>query len=205
MENSRRNGWLADHLKTFVVPHLGRMPVPEPMPYFSRQQMSVIKNAWRSVKAAAGKRPIVLPGRDVFLFEILARREGRPTIFIPECSRLTAEHMAPMKDAFIFDTGFLGSIPRALECFNFALLSSYIRDSRIQVFPKLTMARSLALHIENMPKYWRRGYLNKEGKISQDFSDLEEFERAANVTIDVYKDSSPRFISHRKPLSLFGV
>jgi len=82
-------GWLQEHMETFVQPYLGFTPT-DPLPYFSPQELTVIKNTWRSVKQHAEGRDLLLAGRDVFIFEILARRENYPTTFMPECSRAAA-------------------------------------------------------------------------------------------------------------------
>jgi hypothetical protein len=181
-------GWLQEHLETFVKPVLGEVPAlsKDDKPFFSPQEMAVIKNMWRSVKTEAKrlKKPILLAGRDVFIFEILARREGVETVFRPDISRLTAMHIREdYSKHFLFDTGFMGSIPRALRCEAYTMgsanaaeaatkgygsmyLPRYMRKSehvmlRIdtkQVFPRMRGARSLILKIERTPKYWRRGF-----------------------------------------------
>lgn len=238
-------GWLDDHLVEFVVPKLKADEVmkeyPEdkilrdiksvgPLGYFKSEEMTVIKNAWRATKKAAGDKPILLAGRDVFIFEILARRENYPTRFIPECSRMTASHLAKtipdVKDYFLFDTGFVGSIPRALGIDNFSLLSwsrplniwddSFNAIESKQIFPRMTMSRSLALKIEVTPKYWESGRIGTNialiqadpdaqiplrDKIIQPFSSPVEFVNAARLTIEIYKDSSPKFVKKHRPIS----
>lgn len=180
-------GWLQEHLETFVKPVLGEIPTigKDYAHYFSPQEMGVIKNMWRSVKRDAQKcdAPILLAGRDVFIFEILARREGYPTVFRPDISRLTVSHLAEdYSDHYLFDTGFDGSIPRALKSKNYTMGSSnsaalfsggsiFSRRKRHipiegkqdpkQVFPRLTGARSLILKIERTPKYWKRGFYRR--------------------------------------------
>jgi len=176
--------WLAEHLETFVKPVLGYVPT-QPTGYtrfFSPQEMSVIKNMWRSAKCAARdlNKPILLAGRDVFVFEILARREGYPTTFRPDISRLTVKHVAEdYTNYFLFDTGFMGSISKGLGIEHYTMASSnragnlgldsfsYLRRKRthsiitedvLQVFPRLKGARSLALKIERTPKYWKTAY-----------------------------------------------
>src|SRR4051794_31916934 len=116
--------WLDEHIETFVKPVI---PDFEPYPngtfregYFANEELTVIKNSWRSIKRAAEGKPILLPGRDVFVWEILAQREKYPTLFLPECSRLTVRHVKipDLHQYFLFDTGFAGSIPRGLGVTN---------------------------------------------------------------------------------------
>ena len=193
-------GWLQTHLESFVKPHLGF--IPEKIDFFSQTELTIIKNVWRSVKRQAGTRPVLLAGRDVFVFEVLARREGYPTIFKSQISRATShlfQHFFP-PDTFLFDTGFVGSIPKALDLQAFSLLSALqLISSKYQVFPHLTGSRSLALKIEAVPKYWTSAKYNGE-KIIQDFSSNQEFAEAAGVTIQVYTNSAPYFINERRPM-----
>ncbi len=182
-------GWLQDHMTQFVVPVLGFQPSPlASTPYFTQEELTVLKNLWRSCKAKAAGRPILLPGRDVFVFEILARREGFPTTFRPEISRLTVEYIKEdYSQHFIFDTGYAGTIPRALRCQSFSLASGIN-----QAFPHLKGSRSLVLKIERTPKYWKRGFV-LDGVIKQDLSSVPEFIAAATITEQVYKNSAPKF------------
>lgn len=201
--------WLNMHVEEFVKPVLGDDFSDEPLGYFTPEEMTVIKNTWRSMKKKADRKQIFLPGRDVFIFEILARREGYPTVFMPECSRQTVGVMArelgsAMRECYLFDTGFLGSIPKALQSKRYHMMSYTTRGSHIQVFPRLTFSRGLALKIEKTPKYWSSGRLDAENNVIQDQSDIHEFARAARLTIEIYKNSSPKFIHKNKPISTKG-
>lgn len=208
--------WLSWHLEEFVKPVLGTIPERSDKKFFLPSEISVIKNMWRSVKREANGLPVLLAGRDVFIFEILARREHFPTTFRPDISRLTVEHVTEdYSRYFLFDTGFIGSIPRGLRSKHSLLVSSCrnvivgipmpptFRTS--QVFPRLTGSRSLALHIEATPKYWRSGFyrdpkghlyddkVDPKSGIGQEFSDPFEFRLAALLTIEIFTDSSPKF------------
>ena len=202
--NAKGTSWLKNHLNEFVLPQIGYIPTDSLYPkQFSREEMSVIKNIWKSIKKESqttGKL-LILPGRDVFIFEILARRENFPTLFIPACSRTSVEYFKDKipDNSIVFDTGFMGTIPQKLGIDNFKLCSYNIRQSKVQVFPHLTLSRSLALHIEKTPKYWKTGQIF-ERSIRQDFSEKEEFIKAAVLTQQIYKDSSPSFINNPKPL-----
>lgn len=208
--------WLNDHFEKFVIPHLGFDPrgitnrpydprIVSPTfsySYFTAQEKTVIKNCWKSVKKEARGRKILLAGRDVFIFEILARRENYPTIFIPQCSRQTVRdiHFPEEMDLFLFDTGFVGSIPNALGISTFKLMSyAQMNSVEKQVFPRLTRSRGLALKIESTPKYWSSARM-QDGAVFQEFSDNSEFLRAAYLTSEIYKDSSPHFVTERQPI-----
>lgn len=223
-------GWLQQHLEEFVKPVLGYVPElgKDYSRSFTPQEMAVIKNMWRSVKQEARRvnRPILLAGRDVWIFEVLARREGTPTVFRPDISRLAADYVTEdYSDYFLFDTGFMGSIPRALHCKSYVMGSAtytnagmqsirrnqhvMLRTESKQVFPRMKGSRSLILKIERTPKYWRRAFYrgaciycsimpghcaNRYG-IIQDQSSVAEFALAAQLTIQIYKDTSPRFLN----------
>lgn len=215
------SSWLSNHLENFVKPVLGYVPkLPSGyVRYFSTREMSIIKNMWRSVKRESVNKQILLAGRDVFIFEILAQREGfKRTTFRPDISRLTVEHVKEnYRDHFVFDTGWNGSIPKALKVENYTMGSSTslalklqpLRTHNHQVFPRLKGARSLILKVENTPKYWRRGHMRGElfsdglttdWIIAQDLESQEQFLKAAYLTIEVYTDSSPKFVDDRNPL-----
>src|SRR5439155_3308321 len=104
-------------------------------------------------------------------------RENYPTIFMPECSRQTVSKLAqtigPIRNCYLFDTGFAGSIPRNLRMQHFGLLShnssiafSTERSANVgtQIFPRLTLSRMLALKIEGTPKYWESGRIGNDGE-----------------------------------------
>lgn len=198
-------GWLDTHLEEFVRPVVPNFD-ETPLNYFRAEEITVIKNTWRAVKRNARGRTVFLPGRDVWIFEVLARRENYPTLFMPDCSRLTVNQIlrdrGPFRNVFVFDTGFIGSIPVGLKTKHFRLLSysNKSENKGVQVFPRLTLSRGLALLIESTPKYWEVGKLDEDNKIVQILQDPFEFARAARLTIEIYKDSSPKFINQHKPL-----
>jgi hypothetical protein len=210
--------WLEDHLDNFVEPNtppeeeafIPFFDIPmsnNSQPFFTQEELTVIKNTWRSVKKASKDKTILLAGRDVFIFEILAQREGYPTKFMPECSRQTVRNIKieNLEDYFLFDTGFVGSIPKNLGMNNFTLMSYSNRENvSVQVSPRLTFSRGLALKIEKTPKYWESARVSTTGEILQGFSRHNEFINAARLTIEVYKNSSPKFISKHQPVGNVG-
>jgi len=199
--------WLEDHLQDFVAPVYGEVPT-EPLGYFTPAELTIIKNAWRSVKrnTPPGKE-ILLAGRDVFIFEILARRENYPTTFMPECSRQSVDVIRKktpnIENFFLFDTGFVGSIPKNLGIESFSLLSYVYRNNVAtkQIFPRLSFSRGLALKIEKTPKYWESARPDfGTFDVIQNFSKKEEFIDAARLTIEIYKNSAPKFIKQHQPI-----
>lgn len=198
-------GWLETHLEEFVRPVVPNLD-ETPLGYFKPEEVTVIKNAWRSAKRSAQGQTIFLPGRDVWIFEVLARREDYPTLFMPECSRMTVAQIQKDHGTFsnvhLLDTGFVGSIPRGLKIKNFGLLSYANRGKTVgvQVFPRLTLSRGLALLIESTPKYWETGKIGENNQVVQILQTPDEFERAARLTIEIYKDSSAKFIKSHRPL-----
>jgi len=204
--------WLQDHLENFIMPHLlqskfssSKDQIRDSLarltysPVFTICEKTVMKNAWRSMKRHASGKKIILAGRDVWLFEVLARREKYPTLFLPNCSRASVRDIAldETENSCLFDTGFIGSIPRALNIEDFKLFSSRINEK--QIFPRLSGARRLALKIEKTNKYWKTAY-SSNGEVLQEFSGYFEFISAAALTIEIYKSSAPRFINSSSPI-----
>jgi hypothetical protein len=184
--------WLQNHLDTFVYPTLGYVPKYDPgIKVFTPTEMRRIKSVWSSVKRQSKGKQLVLGGRDTFIFEVLARRENFPTLYLPKLSRVTVGHIQiPDKEnSILFDTGFAGSIPKKLGM-KHLLLSHDIGDPAIQIFPGLKMSRELAYKIEYSPKYWESAR-TVYGKVLQQISSLPEFIRAFRLTVEIYKDSTP--------------
>lgn len=201
-------GWLSTHLEEFVRPQLGF--IPSKVDFFTTEELTVIKNIWRSSKVAAASRPMLLAGRDAFVFEILARRENFPTTFRPDISRATVSIVKEdYSNYYLLDTGFMGSIARGLFISHYGLASAERGISaKYQTFPHLKGARSLALKIEATPKYWMTGkydvdqWFGVRTILKQEFSSKPEFERAAGITIQVYTNSSRKFVNRRGPISV---
>jgi hypothetical protein len=192
--------WLNQHLETFVYPEIGEQKLP-PLGYFTPRDLTLIKNAWKSFKKHAKNKTILLPGRDVFVFEILARRENYPTIFMPELSRKTVGYYRDnlnmkKEEVCIIDTGFAGSIPLGLGIKEFKMLSHNSLHSDIHIFPSLKMSRELALKIEHTPKYWTTAFMTAQG-VMQVRSVFTEFVKAACLTVEVFTNSAPRFAPGR--------
>jgi len=182
---------------------------------------SIIKSSWRSLKQIADGRTIILPGRDVWPWEILARKEGYPTVYDPRISRLFSGHHDLLREAvdawgvdlrkcLMFDTGWNGSIPAAFRnalgiTFDYKMLSAeensyHNRDQGwTQLFPNHKGARGKVLCIEYFPKYHKSGTgrMTAAGKSEavQYLADPLEFVKAAALTIWVWHHQSPRFVN----------
>lgn len=130
-------GWLEEHLETFVRPHLGTVPTEWPGPkvmygqhnnQWSDYRIKALMALWAVAKKRSEGRPILLAGRDVWLFEVLARIEDVPTTFRPEISSTVAKASPKAitenyKEYYLLDTGYRGSVPVALGITHFDLIS----------------------------------------------------------------------------------
>ena len=100
-----------------------------------------------------------------------------------------------------FDTGFSGTIPKAIAAaeglaeINMLLLSSH--NTEKQIFRTHTGSRAKALAFEYMVKYFRSG-VARGGEPVQELADLDEFIKAAMLTIWLWYHVSPtRLPSYR--------
>lgn len=218
--------WLDQHVEEFVKPHLGSVPnFPDQADkyafYYKNFNSEVIKNlqaCWEAGKKKAKGKPILLAGRDVWLFEVLARLEGWPTIFRPEISSGVCNAKS-LKGKFnqchLIDTGHRGTVPKALGMKNWDLIyystpSGYKGDERKkmlqdhQLFPEIDAGNEPIYNVysllEGHPKYWQAGYIDTSGQVRQ-YIDLPQynthnknyyvnknFEQCALVTMHVVKN-----------------
>jgi len=180
---------------------------------------NIIKKSFYSLRRIVEKDPLrrlVLTGRDVWLWEVMARKKNVPTIFDPRVSRKVASNIqfdALVKtwhidsSTIIFDTGFAGSIYDAI-CRSASkvqnkdikginlMLSTNCKDAdgtSQQLYPNHKNARAKALAIEYLPKYQKSGTV-KDGQIVQYLADLDEFVKAAALTIWFWHHESPKWI-----------
>lgn len=151
METGKK--WLEEHLETFVKPYLGKIPnLPSDKEgayiaswnYWTNPKIiTALKVSWNEAKKLAKDKKILLPGRDVWEFEILARLEGYPTVFRPDISTAVAPHVEEdYSDCCCIDTGFKGSVPKAMGIKDFRLISYMPETKKItktkkahQIFP----------------------------------------------------------------------
>lgn len=195
--------WVQEHFYEFVMNHLGYIPQVEvnskirvyPLSVWTPRHTKALLAVWNQAKINAKGRQILLAGRDVFLFEVLARLEDFPTIFRPDISGPVARAKGAVtedyRECFLLDTGFSGSVPKALGMKNFNLISynphgtktTAEERSQHQVFPNafrekynkngaLVGAPSIILQLagflEGVPKYWSQATFDpKKGQIIQ--------------------------------------
>lgn len=190
--------WIDEHLETFVKPRLGYIPNKDATTRqqlsFNPTQLAGLHALWIQAKRKAAGRTILLPGRDVFLFEILARMEGWDTIFRPDISSCTynyfyniyPEMKAKFKETLCVDTGYRGSVPIGLGIANFLLISasscSPQDKPKRQIFPNCIAGPCVSLSgvLEGTPKYWITAQMAATMKtINQPYASAPEFERAA--------------------------
>ena len=147
--------WLEKHLEEWVRPKLGLIPNIQPTMWFIQQwtktDVLALQAVWREGKKLAGDRKILLAGRDVWLLRVLAEIEGFETIFRPDISSYTKGYVKEdYKECYLLDTGFSGSVPKALKIPNFGLVKfsppAYygwvsLRDH--QVFPRALRQEAL--------------------------------------------------------------
>lgn len=175
---------------------------------------SMLCNSMRRLKRKMRhKGQLLLPGRDVWCWEVMARKLTVGSTYDPRVSRAVAGNRLAIKtciddwkiqnwqDVLFFDTGFSGSIPRAiagvvgLQSINMALLSSV--DPKTQIFRTHTGSRAKALAFEYVAKYFKSG-TTRDGKPFQELADLDEFIKAAMLTIWLWHHVSPtRLPSYR--------
>lgn len=181
---------------------------------------NVVKNSWRALRRVctmSGPRTLILPGRDVWLWEVMCRKRNMPSVYDPRVSRLLTHNVDALRqvinswgvnitpETVVFDTGFAGSIYRAIcgatdvKMTNL-MLSTHIsitskagKDISCQIFPNHANARAKALAIEYLPKYWKTGTV-RDGQPVQYLADLDEFVKCAALTIWFWHHRSPRWI-----------
>jgi len=175
---------------------------------------SMLCNSMRRLKRQMRKRgSLLLPGRDVWCWEVMAQKLTVRSTFDSRVSRSVARNNKALRtcidawqvkdwtDVLFFDTGFSGSIPRAiakaegLDEINMLLLSS--ADTSKQIFRTHTGSRKKALAFEYLAKYFLSG-THRAGDPYQELSSLDEFIKASLLTIWLWHHVSPtRLPSYR--------
>lgn len=183
---------------------------------------SIIWNSLRKLRKLIRRHGavLVLPGRDVWAWEVIARQRRLISIYDSRVSRTIADHhptlrkvigewgVPDMDGTLVFDTGFAGSIHRNIcqatqKKPKIMLLSADegLRDR--QVFPGHTGSRSKALAIEYFPKYLQRATI-QDNEVYQAISSIEEFIKTALLTIWLWYHVSPKHIESAKPKRASG-
>ena len=185
---------------------------------------SIIWNSLRKLRKLIRRHGavLVLPGRDVWAWEVIARQRRLRSIYDSRISRTVADHhpalrkvigewgVPDMDGTLVFDTGFAGSIHRNIcqatqKNPKIMLLSANesLRDR--QVFPGHTGSRSKALAIEYFPKYLQRATVHGDDPY-QAISTIEEFIKTALLTIWLWYHVSPKHIeSAKKPRNRYVI
>jgi hypothetical protein len=199
--------WLDQHAETFVRPKLGFIPNVDTKDYniiqLGSRRLDQLKNVWEAAKKKAGGRMILLPGRDVFLFEVLARMEEFPTIFRPDISTLVSPYVKEdYTDCYLLDTGYKGTIAKDLKIQNYGLIEFSIYSQKPEElkankakYQVMESQDGLAGVLEGTPKYWQRGYWHG-GRIIQKISDVGIFSIAAQATFHVGKKTIGKTLTY---------
>jgi len=168
---------------------------------------SFIMNSIKALKRKTKKRATVIyPGRDVWCWEVISRKLGMPSVYDARVSRRIADEGVLIKDIIaewgiedwrrtvLFDSGYAGTVPRAigraagLDKMCILMLSAL--KSEEQIFPSHAKARRKALACEYLAKYRKRATI-EDGKVYQEIASLDEFIKAALLTIWLWYHVSP--------------
>ena len=194
--------WFDKHLEEFVRPYLKKVPDVDKKEGYVKEwgpkHVIALLATWKEAKKKSSGRHVLLAGRDVFLFELLARLEDYPTTFRPDISCNVAQSGLVKEDytqCYLLDTGFKGTVPKALGISNYSLIkadnyrltpkeySEFVAAH--QVFPRAkghSTLVTLAGKLEYVYKYWTQGYAYKHrGKIEQQLSEKEYFSYACRT------------------------
>jgi hypothetical protein len=99
--------------------------------------------------------------------------------------------------SLVFDTGFSGTIWAAICRVSQKSPQLLLLSGKNQIFPKHSGSRQKALAIEYMPKYWQSGRVEDDAP-AQYLSRLDEFVKAAILTIWLWHHVSPRRVHKRR-------
>ena len=169
---------------------------------------SFITNSVKALKKRTGRRATVIyPGRDVWCWEVMSRKLGMPSLYDPRVSRSIATNEEALKKVMkdwkvpnwertvLFDSGYAGTVPRAIgkaaglaSGRNVVMLSAV--NPKEQIFPNHTKARKKALACEYLAKYRKRSVI-QDGEAYQTLAGLDEFIKAALLTIWLWHHVSP--------------
>ena len=168
---------------------------------------SFIANSIKELKRRTRKKATAIyPGRDVWCWEVMSQRQGMPSHYDSKVSRAIATNPRAIKKVIepwkipdwektiLFDTGHQGTVPRAIgeaagvKNPNIVMLSAI--DPEYQIFKTHAKSRKKALACEYLAKYRRRAVVRDDAPY-QELADLEEFIKAALLTIWLWYHVSP--------------
>lgn len=203
--------WYDDHMENFVKPQLGHIPTKAEIEaesnvnkcnyIFQLTQPDILKSIcemWEEVKKRANGRLILLPGRDVYIFEILARLEGTKTLSRVDLSSHSSHWAAAhdpqkelFKECYCVDSGAAGSVPKRLQVAEWGLvvwggapvagqtkLTHQLWDAKDPLAgPKYNCYGIL----ECTPKYWQRAYTGDATKSATEFTPTSKIVQTINT------------------------
>jgi hypothetical protein len=168
---------------------------------------SFIANSIKELKRRTKKQATAIyPGRDVWCWEVMSRRQGMPSLYDSKVSRSIATNpkaikkviepwqIADWEKTVLFDTGHQGTVPRAIgeaagvKNPNVIMLSAI--DPEYQIFKTHAKSRKKALACEYLAKYRKRAVVRND-EAYQELADLEEFIKASLLTIWLWYHVSP--------------
>jgi hypothetical protein len=172
---------------------------------------SFLGNSMRALRRLTRDKDarVIYPGRDVWAFEVMSKRNSVRSVYDSRVSREIDRHEEAFKGVvgswdvpdwskvLAFDSGYAGTVPRAIgrvagqDKINIIMMSA--REAEFQLFSGHTGSRAKALALEYLAKY-RKRCLVRDGEPYQPLADLEEFIKAALLTIWLWHHKSPRFL-----------
>lgn len=202
--------WLEWHFSTFVEPNLPAK-VPAEMrttpikngywgggknPASCKCVLNKLVEAWARARYNSKGKEIVLLGRDVWEFEILARIEGYPTLFYPQVSSWSYKWFQEVagkrfENSYLIDSGNKGTIPKALGMKHWQLVYCSLTPgpSPYKLFPEAKgnghtdgPGGGLYSALEESFKYWMTGECSNNAKkrwIEQKIADWYSYSCAA--------------------------
>ncbi len=214
--------WRHQHFEEFVKPTLGRIPDRQDAAIkhhsesyvkeliestWAPDRLSLLKTIWDEVKRQAGDRPILLPGRDVFLLELLARIENYPTVFRPDISTPVAKligkfNLEDFSEHYLIDTGYRGTVPISLKMKHWHLIRyssaptvahPYERHQLLANDKSFIRKNLVASQLEATPKYWNRAEVVTKDK-NQIQYDFACFSNTDNLEVVQTVIQEPQFV-----------
>jgi hypothetical protein len=168
---------------------------------------SFVTNSIKELKRRTRKQATAIyPGRDVWCWEVMSKKQGMPSLYDSRVSRSVAGNQKAVKKliepwvvpdwqkTILFDTGHAGTVPRAIglaagvENPNVVMLSAI--DNEEQIFRTHAKSRRKALACEYLAKYHKRATVQNDTPY-QELADLEEFIKSALLTIWLWYHVSP--------------
>lgn len=192
------NPWLKRHLAVFVAPKLKGVKI-QPLSsgdtaYFAIHSPAIVQGliqCWFRAKELAKGGPILLPGRDSWSFQILAKMEGYPTVFRPKLNSGTVKASKEKGILHLFgaDCGYNGTVFQNLKLKRFAV-TTWKSTTGVNDEHSLNPGKWMDPYVHGlmcqMECYWQHGEV-VNGKIVGDFFDPAKIAIIAARTIALVK------------------